>query len=213
VNAGRPAIAPTDLLPLRIYNLHRTAIRQRLIAYKRARTVELGPSMRLQFEDALTVRYQVQEAMRAESIEEPARVEEELASYMQLLPDGRGWRATLMIELPDARQRRSELAVLSTAAHEIFLDVLHHPRLRARVNEDLPDRHLTRPSAVHFLRFEMPGALRAALLDGAQATLGCAHRQYEWRCSIASQALALLRHDLAPTRGMNAGAVSPLENL
>ena len=46
-----------DLISLQSYAACRPMYRKRAIAHRRARTVQLGPAMRLQFEDADTIRY------------------------------------------------------------------------------------------------------------------------------------------------------------
>ena len=48
------------------------------------------------------MQYQVQEMLRIERIFEPQGIEEELAAYNPLIPDGVNWKATLLIEFPDA---------------------------------------------------------------------------------------------------------------
>lgn len=172
--------------------------KQRLIAHRRLRSLSLGPCMRLLFEDELTLRHQIQEVLRAERVTSAEGVQQEIDTYAHLLPDGSHWKATLMIELPDAQQRRRELPLLNEAAHQVYLELPGQPRVHAQANEDLPDRHLTRPSAVHFLRFHLPPPWRATLQAGSPARLGCAHPQYEFRRVIPRATLDLLRRDLAP---------------
>lgn len=143
--------------------------KERLIAHRRERSLSLGPCMRLQFEDERTIRHQIEQIVRAERI--TGAIRDEIETCAHLMPNGTSWQATLLIELPDARERRRELPRLNEAAHELHVVVAGHPLVRARVNEDLPDRHRARPSAVHFLRFELPAPLRphldAALAEGA----------------------------------------------
>ena len=49
-----------SLLSLEAYARERNAFRARVIEHKKRRTVHLGPHVTLQFEDELTIRYQVQ---------------------------------------------------------------------------------------------------------------------------------------------------------
>lgn len=169
---------------------------QRQIAHRRERSLGLGPSMRLQFEDVHTVRHQVSEVLRAEGRASPADALHEMAHYAHLLPEGNNWKATLLIELPDAQERQRELPLLNEAAHRLYVELSRFPRVFAQANEDLPDRHLTRHSAVHFLRVQFTEPLRIALLAGASATLGCAHAQYAYRRLIPLVMLEQLRCDL-----------------
>ncbi len=187
-----------DLTPPQTYGLQRRKYKQRLIAHRRERSVSLGPWMRLQFEDALTIQYQIQEVLHAERVSCEKEAQKEIDTYAHLLPNGTHWKATLLIELPDAVQRQRELPHLSQAAHRIYVALPHFPRVFAEANEDLPDRHMTRPSAVHFLRFQFEAPLRAALLSGCNAVLGCAHDQYAFHRVIPPAAMHRLRRDLLP---------------
>ncbi len=93
----------------------------------------------------------------------------------------------------------------------VYVELPCHARVYALANEDLPDQHLSRPSAVHFLRFQLPESLRVAVLSGATATLGCAHEQYEFRRVIPPETIARLRRDLAvPTHSLDQGSGSDL---
>jgi hypothetical protein len=170
--------------------------RRELMAHRRARSVSLGPAMRLQFEDELTLRHQIGEVLRAERVTDPEAMQREIDTYAHLMPDGTQWKATLLIQLPDTDERARELPPLSEAAHQIYVECERQGRVFAQANEDLTDRHLTRPSAVHFLRFQLPEPLRLRLRDGAPATLGCTHERYHWRRLIPPTALRLLRADL-----------------
>lgn len=201
---GKNHLCIDDLMPLPAYRLFRAAHQCRLIAHRRARTVALGPAMRLQFEDVLTVRYQIQEVLRAERIADAEGVQHEIDTYAHLLPDGTNWTATLLIELPDAAERRRALPQISLAAHSLYVEVAQQ-RAPAFANEDLAGRrnarHLERPSGVHFLRFALPEVMRAALHAGASATLACAHERYPWCAPIAPQLLMHLARDLSPASG------------
>jgi len=199
-------IAVADLMTAQAYSLYRRENRTRLIAHRRMRTVPLGPAMRLQFEDELTVRYQIQEVLRAENVTDLEGMRHETDTYAHLLPDGTQWKATLLIELPDARERHRELPRLNEAAHHVFVETARLRRVVASANEDLHDRHRTRPSAVHFLRFQLPVPFRAALVSGRSVTLGCDHPAYPWSVSIPPQTLAQLRRDVAPPCGRCAAA-------
>ena len=75
------------------------------------------------FEDRLTVQYQVQEMLRAERIFEPEGIAEELAAYNPLIPDGRNWKVTLLIEFPDPDERQRELARLKGVEDRCWVQV------------------------------------------------------------------------------------------
>ncbi len=55
------------------------------------------------------MQYQVQEMLRAERIFEPEGIAEELAAYNPLIPDGRNWKVTFLVEFPDPAERQVQL--------------------------------------------------------------------------------------------------------
>jgi Protein of unknown function (DUF3501) len=196
-------IDPSDLMTLQAYSLHRREHRRRMIAHRRLRTVPLGPHFRLQFEDELTLRHQIQEVLWADRSEGDDAVRHEIGSYGHLLPDGASWKATLLIELPNADERERRLPTLHDAAFGVYVELrdARHGRLRvmAAANEDLSCGHRTRPSGVHFLRFALDAAFLAALGEQRQAAelhLGCTHPHYHWRRVVPPATLASLGHDL-----------------
>lgn len=180
------------------YARHRREICQRMRAYKGLRTLSLGPHMRLLFEDRLTVSHLTLETMHVERFDPAFDAEANLTRFAHLLPDGDSLCATLMIQMEDDALRRQWLPALNEAVHEVFLELQGQPSVRARVNEDLDDQHLARPSAVHFLRFHLPRPARAALLDGAAVRLCCRHAACDCRQALAPALLARLRADLRP---------------
>ena len=99
-----------SLMTLEAYAKARKEFRAQVLAHKKPRTVRLGEHVTLVFEDALTIRYQVQEMLRVERIFEEAGIQEEIDAYNPLIPDGRNFKATMMIEYEDVDQRREALA-------------------------------------------------------------------------------------------------------
>lgn len=189
-------MTPTDILTLDAYANCRDAIRERMIAHKRVRSVQLGPAMRLQFEDVLTVRYQIQEVLRIERSDDPGTIREEIARYAHLVPDGGCWCATLMIEEPAPEARRRVLPLLHVAVPHIHLDIGGIRRVAARANQDLPPEERDRPSAVHFLRFDLDEPARAMLFAGSTLAIGCEHEHYRWSVQVRAETLAHLMRDI-----------------
>src|SRR5262245_55554255 len=113
IRVGTMPLNASTLLNTAVYALKRRALRPAEIAHRHSRTLDFGPCMRVQFEDERSLHYQVQEDLWAEGVFDAAGIREELATWAGLAPNGRDWRATLMIELPDAGQRARELPALS----------------------------------------------------------------------------------------------------
>jgi hypothetical protein len=190
------AITRDSLLTLEAYSKVRKASRAEAIAHRRLRTVHLGEHMTLQFEDEHTVRRQVQEMLHIEKIFDEEGIQGEIDVYGALVPDGSNWKATLLLEYPDAHERKRELARLIGVEDRLFVEVEGQPRIHAIADEDLERENDEKTSAVHFVRFEFPRAARDAVRAGAAVKLGCDHTNYPAHVQIAPQTLASLAGDL-----------------
>jgi Protein of unknown function (DUF3501) len=171
-------LARADLMALEQYAAERGRLRNEVIAHKRLRNVQVGPNMTWCFEDRTTVRYQIQEMLRAERIFEPAGIQDELDSYNPLIPDGSNWKATLLVEYPDEGERRAALATLIGVEDRCWVDVDGRERVFAIADEDLERENAEKTSAVHFLRFELSAPMIAALKGGASLSIGVDHENY-----------------------------------
>jgi hypothetical protein len=168
-----------DVLPLDEYERQREAYRSRIIALKQRRRVSLGPLMTLVFENRETLRFQVQEMIRAERILEPSKVQDELDVYNELLPTPQELSATLLIEITEAASMKEWL--------DRFMG-LDRGRTVAIVADgesafgefEGGHSHETKISAVHFVRFRPNAAMRAAFADLRKpVTLTVNHNGYE----------------------------------
>jgi len=168
-----------DLLSLEDYAAQRAAIRARLIEHRRARRLAVGAHCTWSFEDRETIRYQVQEMLRAERIFEAAGIDEELAAYNPLIPDGRNLKATLLIEYIDPAERARRLAELRGVERRCWLRVAGHEPVYAVADEDLERETPDKTSAVHFLRWEFTPPMIAALKGGATLAAGVDHPAYD----------------------------------
>ncbi|MFT5394681.1 MAG: hypothetical protein ACI8PT_004892 [Gammaproteobacteria bacterium] len=175
-----------DLFPLETYAERRGAFRTEVIEHKRRRKVPLGANITLLFEDRLTVQYQIQEMLRVERIFERSGIEEELAAYNPLIPDGSNLKATMMVEFEDSTERRAALMRLRGVEDCIWLEVSNGARVLALADEDLDRSNDEKTSAVHFLRFELPQAALAMARDGGAMRFGVDHPH----CQVSSGELS-----------------------
>ena len=167
-----------NLISLEKYAEERPAFRDKVIAHKRNRRLDLGTNAALYFEDFLTMQYQVQEMLRIERIFEADGINEELNAYNPLIPDGSNWKATFMIEFPEVEERRAMLSQLRGVENRVYVQVVDFDRVYAIADEDLERSDDDKTSAVHFLRFEMPVEQVAALKGGASLVAGIDHESY-----------------------------------
>ena len=185
-----------SLLSLEAYAKQRPQFRAKVIEHKKRRTVHLGPNLRLQFEDELTIRYQVQEMLRIERIFEEDGIQHELDAYNPLIPDGGNWKATMLLEYPDAEERRRRLAELKGVERKVWVEVEGAPRVWAIADEDLERENDEKTSSVHFLRFELEHAARERLRAGARVALGVDHPKYSARVELSPEQKSALAADL-----------------
>jgi len=167
-----------DLFSLERYAETRPAFRDKVIEHKKNRRLDLGTNAALYFEDRLTMQYQVQEMLRIERIFEADGINEELEAYNPLIPDGSNWKATFMVEFPEAEERRAMLTQLVGIEDRVFVQVADFDRVFAIADEDLERADEGKTSAVHFLRFELPAEQVAALKDGSALIAGIDHDNY-----------------------------------
>jgi hypothetical protein len=187
-----------SLLTLEAYAKARKEFRTRVLAHKKPRTVHLGEHVTLIFEDELTVRYQVQEMLRVEKIFEEEGIQDELDAYNPLIPDGRNFKATMMIEYEDVGQRRVALSKLKGIEDRAWIRVEGSPAVYAIADEDLERETDEKTSSVHFLRFELTREMAAALKYGVGLAIGIDHPAYTVKLDpVAPETRAALAADLA----------------
>ncbi|WP_093102223.1 DUF3501 family protein [Variovorax sp. CF079] len=191
------SITRDNLLMLEAYAKIRKSSAPEFIAHRRLRTVRLGEHVSIQFEDETTIRRQIQEMLHIEKIFDEEGIQSEIDAYAALVPDGSKWKATILIEFPDAHERKRELARLIGVEDRMFVEVEGHGRIYAIADEDMERENDEKTSAVHFVRFEFGDAARAAVRAGANVKLGCDHSNYPALASIAPETLASLAGDLS----------------
>ena len=170
-----------DLYTLENYAEIRSEFRARVMAHKKTRRLPLGPNANLYFEDRLTIQYQVQEMLRIEKIFERAGIEEELAAYNPLIPDGSNWKATFMLEYDDRAEREDMLAKLVGIEDCVWMRVGAGPVIIPVCDEDLERETEDKTSSVHFMRFELTREDTSALKQGAEISAGISHREYTYQ--------------------------------
>ncbi len=186
-----------DLWSLEEYAERRETFRNKIIAHKKIRRVYLGAHATLCFEDALTMRYQIQEMLRVEKIFTANEIEEELQAYTPLIPDGTNWKATFMIEYAEEQERREALARMQGIEHEVWVAPAGSPKIFATANEDMERSNDEKTAAVHFLRFEFDSASAERIKAGAEIELGIDHTELPYRIKMDEPTRASLASDLS----------------
>lgn len=173
-------------------------LRARMRALRALRRVRLGDMVALEFENAETLQYQVQEMVYVEGITDRGEVAHEVDAYTRLLPSAHALVATLLVELTDPSTVRDELARLTGLHHHVRITVGD----RVVTGAEIPGPDETGPSAVtvsvHFLRFRFDDAARDAFRDpSVPATLSVDHPEYADSVPLTGDTRRALLADLA----------------
>lgn len=184
----------TDLWSLPEYERLREDFRRRMIELKKRRRVQVGPLLSFIFENRDTVRFQVQEMLRAENVAEPARVQEELDIYNTMLPEKGQLSATLFIEVVDADRLPEEMARLRGLDQAVYLEVAGE-RIRAIFEEGRSKEEAL--STVQYVRFLLTTAQAQAFQAGREpVALAVAHPNYPERTVFSREVREALSEDL-----------------
>ncbi len=191
-------ISRESLMTLEAYAKARKDFRAKVLDHKKNRIVAVGDHVTLVFEDELTIRYQVQEMLRVERIFEEQGIQEELDAYNPLVPDGRNFKATMMIEYEDVNERRAALALLRGIEDRTWVRVEGCAPVYAIADEDLERDTEEKTSSVHFLRFELTGEMVDSLKYGMGLAVGIDHPHYSVAVDpVPAETRAALVKDLA----------------
>jgi hypothetical protein len=190
-------IERSSLMTLEAYSRERQQFRAKVMARKKNRTVRLGSHITLIYEDELTIRYQIQEMLRVERIFDEEGIQEELDAYNPLVPDGRNFKATLMLEYPEPDERRNWLERLIGIEDKVWMRVDDCAPVWAVADEDLERQNENKTSSVHFLRFELSENMAEALKNGAGLSVGVEHPHYKANAETPAAVRGALVKDLA----------------
>ncbi|HEU5406994.1 MAG TPA: DUF3501 family protein [Nitrospira sp.] len=153
-----------DIIPYEEYERQRDVVRTKIIALKQRRRISLGSLITMVFENRDTLRFQIQEMIRAERIIDPVKVQDELDVYNALLPQQNELSATLLIEITDEAKVKENL--------DQFMGLDHGEKVAivAGGEEAFGEfeggrSHETKISAVHFVRFRPTASMKGAIAD------------------------------------------------
>jgi len=177
--AAKRELTRADIVPLDIYVPERRARREAVALIKKPRRLEVGPFATFFFENAATMLHQIQEMLYIEKGGE-AQIEDELAAYNPLVPQGSELVATVMFEIDDPDRRNTILSGLGGVENH-FIVTLGGETIRG-----IPDagRENTRAddnkaSSVQFVHFPFTEGQKAKFKEpGTQILIGVDHPQY-----------------------------------
>lgn len=150
-----------DLVDYQTYEDIRPAFRAEAMAAKAARRIHVGPHLTFLFENTLTVRYQIQEMMRAERIVRERDIQHELETYNGLLGGPGELGCTLLIEIDDEAERARRLEEWYELPAHVYARTEDGVTIRATFAEE--QRGRGRLSTVQYLKLPVRGRVPVAL--------------------------------------------------
>ncbi len=155
------AVRREEILPLEAYERSREQIRPAILEAKAQRRITVGGVLTFLFENTATIRYQVQEMVRAEKITREPEVLHELETYNEVLGGPGELGAVLLIELTDPAERDRRLREWLGLIPHLYVRLADGSRVRPtfdprQVGED-------RLSSVQYLKFDVRGAAPVAV--------------------------------------------------
>jgi hypothetical protein len=185
-----------DIKDLREYERERDAFRAEIISMKKKRRIHVGDIITLVFENAATMRFQIQEMARAERMLRDEQIEHEIATYNELIPDTGELSATLFVEIDDDQALRYWLPRLTGIQDHVHIEV---DGGRATGREPDADR-LTREddltTTVHYLKFSFSDTQRAAFAAGP-VRIVIDHPEYDATTELTEEQRSELIGDFA----------------
>jgi hypothetical protein len=177
----------SEIVDFATYGDEREATRTRVLETKRVRRVHVGEYLTFLFENSETIRYQIQEIMRAERIVREADIAAEIATYNGLLGDDGELGCVLLIEIDDKVERDQLLRRWQALPKHIYVRCEDGRKIPARFDAAQVDEE--KISSVQYLKFAVGAAVPIAV--------GCDHPALSAEAVLSEEQRAALQEDLA----------------
>ena len=189
-------IKQTDLINIIDYEKVREKYRKDIIDYKKERRLSLGPNITITFENRKTMKFQIQEMMRAERMVNDRQIKEELDVYNSLLPNKNGLSATLFIEVTKETQIHSVLNkfIGLTVGNNLYFQI-GEQKVFARFEEGREETG--KISSVHYLQFDLDEKnITDFLNDGIAVAITIDYNDYQYSEILTKTMRSSLIEDL-----------------
>ncbi|MBW2525454.1 MAG: DUF3501 family protein [Deltaproteobacteria bacterium] len=150
-----------DIVDYVTWTKRRPEERPAILEAKKPRRIHVSDELTFLFENADTMRYQIQEMMRVEQIVEEAAILHELETYNDVLGDDGELAATLLIEIDSPEGREKRLKELMGLPERLYLRFDDDSRAYARFDERQVGEE--RLSSVQYLKFDAKGLVPVAV--------------------------------------------------
>ena len=161
-------IVLSDLMNIIEYEKVRNDYRSELMDYKKKRRISLGPNITITFENRKTMKFQIQEMMRAERMVHDDQIQEEIDVYNSLLPLVNGLSATLFIEVTDEDQIRPVLSqfIGLTEGEAVYFEIEDE---KVYAEFETGREQSNKISSVHYIQFNFNATAKAAFFDNPES--------------------------------------------
>jgi len=174
-----------DIKDLREYERERDEFLAEIIATKKRRRIPIGDLTTIVFENAATMRFQIQEMARAERMLRDEQIAHEVETYNELIPGDGELSGTLFIEIDDDESLNYWLPRLVDIQDHVHIAV--GDEVVTGRPEDV--ERLTRPdttTTVHYLKFALTPQQQQAFGDGPVRVL-IDHPEYEAATTLTAE--------------------------
>ena len=151
----------SEIVDYLTYEETRNQFRAEVMKAKDVRRVHVGEYLTFLFENRMTVRYQIQEMMRAERIVREADILHEIETYNELLGKDGELGCTLLIEIDNPAVRNEKLREWVDLPGHLYAVLEDGARIPATFDErQVGDSRL---SSVQYVKFDTRGKVPVAI--------------------------------------------------
>jgi hypothetical protein len=155
------AVRREEILDPASYERSRDEIRPAVMEAKARRRVHVAGALTFLFENTATIRYQIQEMVRAEKMTREEDVRHELETYNELLGGPGELGCSLLIEIPDPAERDRRLREWLPLIGHLYAKLADGRKVRATF--DPRQVGTDRLSSVQYLKFDVKGEVPSAI--------------------------------------------------
>lgn len=187
----------SDLLNIIEYEKQRDVYRKDIIEYKKNRRFKLGPNILITFENSKTMKFQIQEMMRAERMVHDNQIEEELIVYNPMIPQGNELSATLFIEITDPENIRPVLDgfIGLTKGTAVFIDIDGD---RVFADFEFGREKDDNISSVHYIRFPFSGEQKKNFTkESSPGSINIEYNDYKYSINLTVDNKESLANDFS----------------
>lgn len=176
-----------EIVDFATYGDRREGTRKAVLEIKRPRRVHVGEYLTFLFENTDTIRYQIQEIMRAERIVREADIANEIATYNNILGDDGELGCVLLVEIDDKAERERLLRKWLALPRHLYLRLEDGRRIPASHDDGQVGEE--KISSVQYLKF--------AVGKGVPIAIGSDHPELTVEATLSDEQRQALIADLA----------------